>query len=146
MYGGIEDCGPSATKIAPCGDIYSMRLSLSKSTFKFFEFSKHFIFLNFFIKTTPLFFKYWNWQINYRFHKLIFYLNISIFRGMPLGTWEKVCCVWRATTTKSSARRSCNTKIWSCLHLRWSCKPNSTLKRLLVAQSLRLFLDSLSRR
>jgi len=30
MYGGIEDCGPSATKIAPCGDIYSMRLSLKE--------------------------------------------------------------------------------------------------------------------
>jgi hypothetical protein len=30
MYGGIEDCGPNATKIVPNGDVYSMRLSLKE--------------------------------------------------------------------------------------------------------------------
>lgn len=88
MYGGIEDCGPNATKIAPCGDIYSMRLSLSKLTSNFFQLSNDFIFLTFSSKTTPLFSNFETDKLNHKFPKTN--LDTSIFRGMSLGIREKV--------------------------------------------------------
>ena len=123
VYGGIEDAS-TGNKIAPTGDIYSMKLHLSKyrlyylravavlkisvSHLLFFE-SERCGDLN----------KFWNVQL----------MNFN--RGVPLGKRKRTR--WWDPPCQSTTHCPGYTQVWPCLHLRWSFKPNLKTQWLLVA-------------